>query len=1329
MNLYCIFTITLFKVGGGIMKGNYSEKIEKLAKRYYKKKVRITLALIVSLMITGSAYGSVNEVDLYLSESPFPWSSYDNLGSNTGYGIRVIGPYIVNGDFLAEKIEVDITNLNNIDVEDEIESGASNGIYIPGTDKLFEFFSDEGVYADGNSYFKIENNNKIDVTGKSAYGIHIEFLEDAETIEAEVPSAEAVIVASSTDSTEEEEEEDPLYAYPDINITNTVKISTFGEIEAEGIKTDTTFSKITIDNSGNIESEVGILESSETHYGDAMGVNLFIAGEVEESENPEPDWVAEDVIEEEEISALPMNITINNTGDIKASVANRDVAKIMGINVGEYDDHTLTEDTAIIGEVDRGEASDITAESLAVTPIVVIEELATVSEDPITEPSATLTSTESSGKGNGKHAGESEEGTGVGTKPLEALVLNNITNEGSINIMGADVSAVQAVGISSRMAEGTQTTIENKGAIGVDVVMNDARQTDVSEDPTAGNLYGINVFNSGRPSRINANNEGDIKVEGTIATTTEETNDPVGIQSFGIKAKSRGRDSVSDINNTGDIIVISSESQNKSDMDYTYYEDTEGKEIFGARAVGIYGTTAGRGAYTEITNGDYDISVDQDTMDGIRNGEDLDIYDAITTELKTQYDSKLGEFDTYKADSEIKAKIEAQATSAYGYAEAKGVKATAEAIENSQFVYNSEDSSITAKATAPNRGAEVLGIESLSYQNTVINQGLVEVSSDGKTSSGIGILAEVSEVEEDALNEHAKKPEFIGADIGMPPDMSGNSDDSQGGENSGGEDSEVLLNATLLSELAVESTVLLSSARSVASIESKDETLLSTEPSDSESEGSSKQGGNGTDKDTGTPEIGVRNKYILNTGTINVSVNENEDIHSDFAFGAGIASSRVVAERITGDRVDDFMTVEDDSDIGEVDAVAGASTSYEAEEGESQNQIITNNGSINLNVRGDIALASGITSLTKVEAIFDTDGDGVSDTSDAAPLDNRYTSDLDGDGIADEMDPDADGDGFYALAYADTEAGQLVDYFDNDSDNDGLSNTEDNDDDGDGILDSEDIVFNPISADGINLSGDYGFLPISEEEYIEFFDTSGGMPANLIETSGILEDEEVIITSAFTNNGDIKVQALSESDGGIAIANGISTDVVWSDLQKPLYEIPESNLITDAQPTGVSDEVHVGVIEKNYDNFVNSKGSTIEVEATAESGTALAFGMRNGNYYTVDEAASERTPVTKKYVGNFEFSEDESGYIPEFGMVNDGDISVTANGVETKAFGMMSGHPYKSEDINEEFVISNVKNTGNITVNYNESSESSEGAGIVAFADQQIEYLPKVLEG
>ena len=265
----------------------------------------------------------------------------------------------------------------------------------------------------------------------------LEFWEDEETIEAEITPEETEIDVLSSDS--EEEEEDPLYAYPDIDIKNSGTINAAGDLEAEGVRIATPFSIVAIDNSGVIASEVGNSEAEETHYGGSMGINVFITPEVEEPENPVPDWIAEgSEEEEEELSVSPMNVSINNSGNIEASVANRDVAKIMGINVGEYDDHTLTVDTEIIGDVERGEPSVIESDPIIAEPyyIMAADIMETeiysestpeqTSEPAVTETSTLVASSASSGNGNGKHSGESETGSGTGTKPLEALVFNTI---------------------------------------------------------------------------------------------------------------------------------------------------------------------------------------------------------------------------------------------------------------------------------------------------------------------------------------------------------------------------------------------------------------------------------------------------------------------------------------------------------------------------------------------------------------------------------------------------------------------------------------------------------------------------------------------------------------------------------------------------------------------------------------------------------------------------------------------------------------------------------------------------------------------------------------
>lgn len=1279
-------------------------------------------------MINGTAFGVEPQQILKLADAEVVnsvnFESIDDITSEIGKGIEVTGDYVSVNDLLIPKVVVDITNSHILKVTNEVaeSDGVSSGIYIPGTDKLTEFVQDED-----NSSFTVTNDGEIDVEGTSAYGIHVELLNP------EVPEA----VSSTT-------VEDPLYAYPDIDINNSGLeyadgIYVVGDVEAEGIKINTPFSKVNIDNAGTIDAKVSGTDDSndleKITFGGAAGINLFIPAEVEELENPDPKWGIISTKEEEEISPIPMKVAINNIGEINVSAIDKDVARIMGINVGEYDDHTLTVDTEFIEPV----AEDIIIpESVFLKTIsaqvFVASESKEVVADPKGETASTPESTQSSeavtlsSSKKGKHSGSDGSG-GCGSKPLDALVFNNITNEGNINIDGKNLSAVQAVGINSRMSEGTQSTITNaeKGNIKVEVTMTNARQTKMAEDPTSGNLYGINVFNSGRPSRVNANNEGDITVTGTIVEQAKDktaAENPVGIQSFGMKVKARGRDSVSDINNTGNITVTSIEQQNINGLDYIYHDDTEGKEIFGARAVGIYGTSAGRGAYTEITNGDYDITVDQDAMDKKRSGEEVNIYEEVKAELKNQYYNLMNDFNTFT--DEINANINATASSDYGYAEAKGIWSTSEAIENSQFVYNSEDSSIKAEATATNRGAEALGIESVSFQNTVINQGLINVVSDGKTATGIGILAEVSELEEEEMNEHARKPESIGADIGMPYDLPGKRDEHQGGEDEKTDSVDEINNESILKFVAD------TSAAPVTEISS---TLLSRSAVIDTVAAAESKGKDESASDTKKPEIGIKNKYILNTGTIIVDVNKDTDVQGDFAFGAGIASSRVVAEMITGDRVNDFIEPIEtfavrsmaldtpETDSGEVDGVGGATniTSGEAPE-ESLNQNITNNGLIDLFVRGKTALASGISSLTKVDVLFDTDGDGVSDGVDEKPLDPSFAHDLDKDGTDDRLDEDADGDGFKSIAFGG------LDYFDNDSDNDGISNRMDNDDDGDGILDADEIFIEgksnitAIAIDGKLIDETIGFVPITAEQYAVLTNTPGGMPENLIETSGILEPEEAIINNSFTNNGRLNVNAVSDSIGGEAIANGIGTDVVWNGLQKPIYVTPDGEATSDVAPEGVV----VDIIEKNYDRFVNSEEAVITATAIATEGTALAFGMRDGNYYTIDKAADERTPITKRYAGTM--SEDGST-LEDYGMVNEGNINVTASGLETKAFGIMSGYYDEEGDTQEQFVISTVKNTGDINVNSDGSSVDSIGAGIVAFADQQIEFLPKVLEG
>lgn len=104
----------------------------------------------------------------------------------------------------------------------------------------------------------------------------------------------------------------------------------------------------------------------------------------------------------------------------------------------------------------------------------------------------------------------------------------------------------------------------------------------------------------------------------------------------------------------------------------------------------------------------------------------------------------------------------------------------------------------------------------------------------------------------------------------------------------------------------------------------------------------------------------------------------------------------------------------------------------------------------------------------------DSDGDGVLDADDKYPFDASESTDTDGDGIADNTDPDIDNDGVAnnedAFPYDDTESsdrdgdgvGDNRDAFPDDSnewldnDNDGAGNNSDTDDDNDGVADEND---------------------------------------------------------------------------------------------------------------------------------------------------------------------------------------------------------------------------------------------------------------------------------
>ena len=89
---------------------------------------------------------------------------------------------------------------------------------------------------------------------------------------------------------------------------------------------------------------------------------------------------------------------------------------------------------------------------------------------------------------------------------------------------------------------------------------------------------------------------------------------------------------------------------------------------------------------------------------------------------------------------------------------------------------------------------------------------------------------------------------------------------------------------------------------------------------------------------------------------------------------------------------------------------------------------------------------------------WDTDDDGISDFSDCAPIDGELYTDTDLDGACDEVDEDADGDGWENELEFDCLTGWLdVSSVPSDFDHDGICDVMDPDDDGDGYFDNDDL--------------------------------------------------------------------------------------------------------------------------------------------------------------------------------------------------------------------------------------------------------------------------------
>lgn len=108
-----------------------------------------------------------------------------------------------------------------------------------------------------------------------------------------------------------------------------------------------------------------------------------------------------------------------------------------------------------------------------------------------------------------------------------------------------------------------------------------------------------------------------------------------------------------------------------------------------------------------------------------------------------------------------------------------------------------------------------------------------------------------------------------------------------------------------------------------------------------------------------------------------------------------------------------------------------------------------------------------------VNVFLDSDGDGVHDGEDAFPNDPQESSDLDGDGIGDNADPDRDGDGI-GNEYEDQVGTDPNDPNDTppDLDSDGIPDSLDDDRDGDGVDNGQDVFpDNPAESSDLDSDG------------------------------------------------------------------------------------------------------------------------------------------------------------------------------------------------------------------------------------------------------------------
>ena len=226
---------------------------------------------------------------------------------------------------------------------------------------------------------------------------------------------------------------------------------------------------------------------------------------------------------------------------------------------------------------------------------------------------------------------------------------------------------------------------------------------------------------------------------------------------------------------------------------------------------------------------------------------------------------------------------------------------------------------------------------------------------------------------------------------------------------------------------------------------------------------------------------------------------------------------------------------------------------------------------------------------------LDDDGDGIPDSLDAFPLDSTEFSDADSDNIGDNLDDDDDDDGtpdsldifpLNPLEWGDNDGDGVGNNADNDDDNDGWSdeleaqcgtdpdmvmstpldtdgdgacNFKDDDDDGDGILDSDEIITDPLlwDTDGDRIGDDVDAFPSDSTEWSD------------LDEDGIGDNSDDIVSKSYSSANQPVIYAAGAAAAGFVVALGVGKMVFGSASESVSKKKKASS---KSEPTDSDDE-------------------------------------------------------------------------------------------------------------------------------------------------------------